>query len=263
MSDKKPPDFEAYHRSVTAEIRSLKDRVRDLIQHWPTDGALKEAVLRSVLRRHLPEMYLVGRGFVVTESRASTEIDLLIVDRSAPTLFKDGDLLIVTPQAVRAIIEVKTSRKGPKKIEGALQKIAGNLRLFATRGSVAHIWSGLFVYEGNHTDTVHKNLLMKTKAAWDSAKTPVNAIAWNTDTFVRFWGNGVNVWRSYRLGGLAPAYFLGNLLLALGGGAVQDSSYAWFPERGGKESRACFEIGFADAKPRRCETARVSQVSGA
>src|SRR5262245_16534154 len=100
------PDFLSYHKSLTDELHSLKNRIRDIVRHWPTDGEQKEVALRTVLRRHLPESIIVGRGFIVTRDQASTQIDLLIVDGNAPTLFKDGDLMIVTPDAVRAIIEV-------------------------------------------------------------------------------------------------------------------------------------------------------------
>jgi hypothetical protein len=60
------PDFLAFHRSLCDELKAIKDRVRNLIQHWPTDGAFKESALRSVLRRHLPESVYIGTGFVVT-----------------------------------------------------------------------------------------------------------------------------------------------------------------------------------------------------
>jgi hypothetical protein len=86
------PDFKAYHRSVSDELYSVKNRIRNLVRHWGTDGEAKEVALRSVLRRHLPESVIVGRGFVVTPEASSTQIDILVVDASKPTLFKDGDL---------------------------------------------------------------------------------------------------------------------------------------------------------------------------
>lgn len=65
------PDLEAYHRSIANELQSLKDRVRNLVRHWPTDGEYKEVALRNVLRRHLPETLHVGRGFIVTPDDSS------------------------------------------------------------------------------------------------------------------------------------------------------------------------------------------------
>ena len=102
------PDYTSYHRSLTEELYSIKDRIRNLVKHWSTDGESKEVALRSLLRRHLPESVIVGRGFIVTPDTSSTQIDVLVVDANKPTLFKDGDLLIVTPDAVLGVIEVKT-----------------------------------------------------------------------------------------------------------------------------------------------------------
>lgn len=253
-ADNQPPDLEAYHRSIAEELCALKSRIRNLVPHWPTDGAQKEAILRSVLRRHLPESYLVGRGFIVTKGKASTEIDMLIVDARLPTLFKDGDLLIVTPHAVRAIVEVKTKLKGPQAIKKVVSKLADNARLCSGIGSHGKLWTGLFVFEGNGDDARHKQILQGAKESWAQRepKMPVKAVSWGCRTFILFWGDGENVWRSYDLEDLAPSYFIGNLLLALGGWSVADGGYAWFPLREGKEQRKRFEIGFGDAEPKRC-----------
>ena len=119
----KKPDYEKYHLSVTEELYSLKDRIRNLVTHWATDGESKEVALRSVLRRHLPESVIVGRGFVVGPDSSSTQIDILIVDASKPTLFKDGDLLIVTPDAVVGVIEVKTKLRSEAEFKEAITKL--------------------------------------------------------------------------------------------------------------------------------------------
>ena len=59
---------------------------------------------------------MVAHGFVVSEHETSTEIDILIIDRDRPTLFKDGDLVIVSADAVRAMLEVKTNLDGQSKV---------------------------------------------------------------------------------------------------------------------------------------------------
>jgi hypothetical protein len=103
------PDRKPYFHALAKELDALKDRVRQLKQHWPTDGEWKESVLRTVLRRHLPGDVSVGRGFVVSAEHESSQLDILIHDASRPVLFRDGDLVIVTPDAVLGVIEVKTS----------------------------------------------------------------------------------------------------------------------------------------------------------
>src|SRR5260370_33239554 len=95
-------NLERYFKSLGREVEALKTRVRDLKDstHWLTDGEWKESVLRTILRRNLPETIAVGRGFVISEHHSSHQLDVLIYERSAPALFKDGELVFVTPDAV-------------------------------------------------------------------------------------------------------------------------------------------------------------------
>jgi hypothetical protein len=73
-------DLPAYFESISAELQAIQNRVRLLIHdaHWPTDGELKESVLRSVLRRSASQTVTVGRGFVVEHEWCSTQIDVLL-----------------------------------------------------------------------------------------------------------------------------------------------------------------------------------------
>ena len=36
------PGYLTYQKSITQEFKHLKDRFRDLVKHWPTDGGWKE-----------------------------------------------------------------------------------------------------------------------------------------------------------------------------------------------------------------------------
>src|SRR5688572_13924486 len=89
----------SYLRSLAAELRSQRDRVRDLIgnSHWLSDGRHKEHLLAEVVRRHLPVTHQVGPGFVVSPSHelCSTEQDILVVNcQTEAPLFTAGGLLI-------------------------------------------------------------------------------------------------------------------------------------------------------------------------
>ena len=149
MTAERPvPDFTSFHKSFSDELYSVKDRIRSLVYHWATDGESKEVALRSVLRRHLPESVIVGRGFIVTSSESSTQIDILIIDASKPTLFKDGDLLIVTPDAVRGVIEVKTVLRSRTQVAEAVTKLSRIEELCRDVTREDSIWTGLFIFEG-------------------------------------------------------------------------------------------------------------------
>ena len=104
-----------YHKTTTKELLALTNKVRSLITHWGEEGRYKEAVLKNIIRRFLPEKYTIGTGFVIKQTRtrgehlSSRQIDLLIYDNDSPILFKEGDFVIVTPDAVRGIIEIKAN----------------------------------------------------------------------------------------------------------------------------------------------------------
>ena len=80
-------------------------------------------VLRTMIRRTAPETITVGRGFVLTQDHQSTEIDILLYDSSYPVLYKEGDLVFISPAACRGIVEVK-SRLGLAKLQAAPSKLA-------------------------------------------------------------------------------------------------------------------------------------------
>ena len=228
------PDFLSYHRSLQAELDAIRDRVRSLIQHWPTDGAFKEAVLRNVIRRHLPEPLFVGTGFVVTQEARSSQIDILVVDKSLPTLFQDGDLVIVTVDAARAAVEVKTSLNGQQGLYGAFAKLASNGALCSQYRNLVPrpLWTGLFVYDA--APNQEGNLLRALRSAADEKGVRVDCVAYGSDVLISFVtkhqvmqdGNG---WICCNMPGLAPALFLSLLLNHFAQPSVFFDRTAWFP----------------------------------
>ncbi|WP_126933892.1 DUF6602 domain-containing protein [Corallococcus sp. AB018] len=236
-----PPNYTEFHRSITEELYSIKDRIRNLVQHWPTDGEHKEIAVKSLLRRHLPESVIVGRGFVVTQSESSTQIDILIVDANKPTLFKDGDLLIVTPDAVRAVVEVKTAQRGTKELTETFTKLSQIENICQKSTGRDSVFTGLFVFEGEHDDC--EKILQGIAKSYSVTNRPINCVSYGKETFVRYWPRGTeinsaeqgSVWHGYKLPEVAPSYFLGNLIEWVGSGDVNSAGFAWFPAIGGKE----------------------------
>lgn len=224
------PDFRGYWRSLQAELDATKDRIRCLVRHWPTDGAFKEAALRCILRRHLPESMNVCRGFVVAEERSSTEIDILLVDRTKPTLFKDGDLVIVTPDAVQAIIEVKSSLVSIAEIADAIAKISANRQLCAPSNQ-RRVWTGLFVYNGEaHRD---ERLLRSVAEAYARTHTPIDCIAYGPDTVVRFCElppPDDSFWMTWHIRSLAATLFIADILSATSDRPDETSSRMQLPK---------------------------------
>lgn len=255
-------NFLDYHRSIAKELVITKDRIRQLIgdRHWQTDGEHKEAVLRKVLRTHLPESVRVGRGFVCFRDDTSSQIDILITAPDRPTLFKDGELVLVTPDAVQAVIEVKSSLRSRLDIHNAIDKLAKNIKEIRSDGN-KNCQAGLFVFEDpENTNRIEDDviLLELQSAANGQKKKAINWVAFGPDRFFRFWNDGREVlsqchgpvWHSYGLNdGLAHAYFVSNVVWDLSRNNSLALQHLWFPVEGGKERFRRWCITLANGQP--------------
>ncbi|HEX5220877.1 MAG TPA: DUF6602 domain-containing protein [Verrucomicrobiae bacterium] len=239
-----------YFKSITAEISSLKNRVRHLINnaHWPTDGEWKESVVRTILRRHLPKQYGVGRGFILADTDTSRQVDVLIYDTGKPILHQDGELVIVTSDAVRGIIEVKTKITNAVIAE-TLQKVADNVEFVNRRHGYGSCFHGLFSYEWEGRD-IGTVLTQIRDVAQGSESRRINCVSLGRSHFIRFWERPPgpppktnNVWRAYQLDEMSPAYFLHNVFEHLCSESVLANSSLWFPSEG-KERSQIGEIQF-------------------
>lgn len=246
-------DIELHYRSLTAELESLKDRVRNFIDdaHWPTDGEWKESVLRSILAKRLPDTVKIGRGFVITRRGATTQCDVLLYKADAPLLFKDGELVFLTPDAVRGIIEVK-SRTTRQIFGNALDKLAAiGDKLGEHR---THCFFGFFSYETRSLST--ENALDALCQKCDRPSRVTNFINLGCSRFIRWWDLNPNRqqgayrrWHSYDLENMSAGYFLANVIDFVSPDSVGQNNWLWFPEQG-KESKKIGDIAatFADAR---------------
>lgn len=114
--------------SFASRINLLAQIIRDA--HDPSLGRYKERLLMSVISDFIPKKFDVGTGFIVfprerhfqsdipfgydatnrSDHIVSSECDIIVYDASDyPILFKDGDFVVVRPESVRSIVEVKGS----------------------------------------------------------------------------------------------------------------------------------------------------------
>ena len=231
-------NIEAYFRSLSSECTTLKDRVRILIDenHWPTDGEWKESVLRSMIRRSAPDSITVGRGFVVDHDRCSKQIDVLVYDNSLPILYKDGDLVFVTPSSCRAIVEVKT-RLTVAKFRKAAEDLAGNAEFIRPRGMGIPLFTGLFTYEIQARSTEPFLEAVKDVSNSDDLKI-IDHVALGDSSFVKYWNTNpnnqstrsYNYWHLYRLPQMSFGYFIHNLLVEVSRDPAARRDPAWFPK---------------------------------
>lgn len=125
-------DLTGYASLFGESLASKVDLLGRLIggSHYPSLGQYKERLLADAIKDFLPRTVEVGTGFVMFphadtdppgEGRfhdplnqsafsMSRQCDILIYDVTKyPTVFRDRDFVIVRPEAVRAVVEVKGS----------------------------------------------------------------------------------------------------------------------------------------------------------
>jgi len=253
-------NFLEYHKSIAAELEASKNRIRNLIgdRHWQTDGEHKEAILRKVLRNHVAETLRLGTGFVCGPISTSHQIDILITTREKPTLFRDGELVLVTPDAVVCIIEVKTTVSSD--LREILKKLSDDVEMIRTNGS-PDCHAGLFIYETNQYSNNNNHLLYNLYCVANrNPHRVINWLAFGPNLFVRYWSRGRAevgcpiegpVWHSYNLQNLSHAYFLSNVVLDTCPNREKTMEYAWFPVEGGKENYRGWYISLDEGKPTR------------
>ena len=229
-------DNEAYFRTITDELHSLKDRIRNFIGHRLTDGEWKESILRTVLRRHLPKSVGVGKGFVITPEVVSTQIDLLLYDATKPVLYQDGDLLILSPDAALGAIEVKTRFRN-NEIRDTFTKLSDIAELMAK--SYQKRFFGFFTFEGNIDDQLVLDFLQQS--ARGNQRRVINCVSIGNSYFARYWEFDpafedrrrlADRWQSYDLINKAPAYFIFNVIEHLCPNSVGQFDKLWFPQLG-------------------------------
>ncbi len=246
-------DVQSHFRSLADELWALKNRVRNFIDdaHWLTDGEWKESVLRNILNRHMPANVSIGRGFVVTPNSCSSQIDILIYDSSNPILYKDGDLVFVTADSVKAVIEVK-SRITDGNLHQALGKLSDNAEFIKSNRIVNEdddLFVGLFSYDfdGNRPST--RRILQRLHdTANGRASRVVNHITLGKNLFIRFWHTNpdpnlqqenapYNRWHSYSFENLASGYFINNAVeYASDNMSVRFNRFVWYPPQGKEQN---------------------------
>lgn len=229
-----------YHKTTTKELLALTDKVRNLITHWGEDGRYKEAVLKNVIRRFLPEKFTIGTGFVIKqtynrgEHLSSGQIDLLIYDDASPVLFKEGDFVILTPDAVKGIIEVKANLQN-QRISQVLRRANENGQfIFSGKDNKNQkFFNGVFSFEGYNNfdrDVFVTSYLQSNEGFTDTHfdKYKVNHVSLNKDWFIKFWKEDQNPHSLYKIQDLSFPFFISNLTDYLSNKSVKKNNFIWY-----------------------------------
>lgn len=236
-------DPNKFQESIKGELEAIKDRVRNLIgdSHWEEEGRYKEAILKNVIGRFLPNNLSIGTGFIIKknnhETLISRQIDIIIYDNTIPVLFSEGDFVITTHKNVKGIIEVKTKIRN-NELQGIVEKAEENGRLIGKK-----IFNGIFNYDyKDDIDSESINQALKTARGY------VNHISLGPNVFIRFWKkedrNRLNppvncendFYNVYKLHDLSFSYFISNLLELTCSSKLDDRWWFLYPIEGTKEA---------------------------
>ncbi|WP_421234649.1 DUF6602 domain-containing protein [Aeromonas enteropelogenes] len=110
-------DISSFFSSHSHELKSKMKRLDFLVgrDHWLSVGNYKEELLRCLLKQLLPKKYEVSTGFILSLDGDGNQIkskqqDIIIWNSNEyAAIFRDGDFVIIPPEACRALIEVKST----------------------------------------------------------------------------------------------------------------------------------------------------------
>jgi hypothetical protein len=136
-----------YFDSFAHELESKFHRLAKLTAHGGASGDYHEAILKGVLRNFLTSRYSVKTGFIYKdENNVSPQTDIIIVDENNPVayIFQEDDFVVVMPEAVVAIVEVK-STLDQQTFKSGVDNLVATKKLFDYPTSVCAI---LFGFQG-------------------------------------------------------------------------------------------------------------------
>lgn len=240
-----------FQKSITRELDVIKNRVRDLIgnAHWGEDGRFKEAVLKNIIRKFLPNNLSIGTGFISNNNgHISKQLDIIIYDNTYPLLFSEGDFIIITIHNVKAVIEVK-SNITHTTLKNVLQQFDdsfSNINI-ENRNIFLGIFSFEFKVKNEQEELVNADInSRRIDVAILNSRHLVNHISLGTDYFIRKWPHESaqdlnprvdctnDFYNLYSIENLSFSYFISNLLDNVCGG-LGDREWFLFPIEGTKE----------------------------
>lgn len=217
MKNMNNSDYLAYHKSITDEFKAVQNRVRYFINgvHWGEDGRYKEVLLINHLRKVLPSSVSVGTGFVRNKEDVTTQIDIIIYDNNIPTYFSEGDFVILHPESVLGIIEVKSNVNSDNKLFQAIKKANVNGAIIGKK----HIFNGIFSYDNSIRFSEHSDISNGILRTLLENNGYLNHISFGQDFLMKYWIDGnpmvqdnISCFSFYQIEKLSYGYFISNLI---------------------------------------------------
>ncbi len=232
-------DAKEFQKSITEELNIVRNRVRNLIgnRHWGEEGRYKEAILKNILRRFLPQNISIGTGFIVNSNnhdRISKQIDIIIYDNNYPVLFSEGDFIITTMENVKGIIEIKSNiGNGNNTFKNVIEQFDKSINPIHINIHEKKLFLGIFAFE--FTANIESDAL---DGYLRSSAKKVNHISLGKNFFIRRWTRqdagrldppvlncDSDFYNIYKIKNLSFSYFISNLIDIVCGGL---NDWYWF-----------------------------------
>ena len=143
--------MQQYYRKIQDKVLVQRDIIKSLVKDQRVIGDYYEAIIRDVIRENVAEAFAVGRGVVLSkEGKTSSECDIIIYSAAEyGPLFKSGEIVVISPDAVRCVVEVKGTLNN-RHLSNALKNLS----------SVNELRNGIWkLIVGFNTNTPYQSLV--------------------------------------------------------------------------------------------------------
>ncbi|MCK5608947.1 hypothetical protein KAR91_44145 [Candidatus Pacearchaeota archaeon] len=113
------------------------DSIRLTIKHKAAKGSEAELAFKRIIRKHLPQRYRLGSGFILNGNMISHQHDVVVYDDFINTpIYLGENFSSFLGGSVYGVMEITMGKLGTTKLEKDIEKI-GNLRKMFSEGKVA------------------------------------------------------------------------------------------------------------------------------
>ena len=101
--------MESYYKNVQQKVLVQRDIIRSLLKDPQIIGDYYEAIIRDAIKESISASFAIRRGVILSETgETSRECDIIIYNAAEyGPLFLSGDIVVLKPEAVRVVIQVK------------------------------------------------------------------------------------------------------------------------------------------------------------
>ena len=142
-----------YFSGIAQELLGKLNRISCLLKKANLkSGEYHEEIIRQLLKKFMTKRYTLKTGYIYLDERTtSKQVDILLIDEHIPFtyLFQEGDFVIVRPEPVLAVIEIKTKLDLGKFRKGFENIITAKKLKYQSLGYYGHIFGAIFGFFSN------------------------------------------------------------------------------------------------------------------